>query len=210
MTEPLSRIENRTLALAGILQATYLVDRLARTGQADTAAFNATLHSLFEFNPESPEAVFGGAHHLQLGLRILRDILASGSSQEYRPCIRYALGALHLQKKLDTRKDMQATIHTRLQHAAKKLDHFTQDINDISSSVAAIYQDTISHFRYRVQVTGSVQQLQNTANADRIRALLLAAIRAAVLWRQIGGRRWQLFLHRRAISEATTKLLNSR
>lgn len=210
MTRPLTRIQNRALALAGILQATWLVDRIARTGQADAAAFNATIHSLFEFDPESAEAVFGGAHHLQLGLQLLRDILSGGGGEEYRPCIRYALGALHLQKKLAARRDMQATIHGRLQHAAKKLDHFTQDINEISSSIAAIYQDTISHFRYRVQVSGSIQQLQNPANADRIRALLLAAIRSAVLWRQIGGRRWQLFLHRKAIAAAANQLLESR
>ncbi|MET0377743.1 MAG: high frequency lysogenization protein HflD [Spongiibacteraceae bacterium] len=209
MTEPLSGIQNRTLALAGVVQAAYLVDRLARTGQCDTAAFNATIHSLFEFDPDTPEAVFGGAHHLQLGLRILREILSGAAGEEYRPSIRYALGALHLQKKLERRKDMQATIHTRLQHAAKKLDHFTSDINDISSSVASIYQDTISHFRYRVQVTGSLQQLQNTNNADRIRALLLAAIRSAVLWRQIGGRRWQLMVHRKAIAQAAQELLNA-
>lgn len=210
MNEPLSRTQNRALALAGILQATWLVDRLARTGQADTAAFNATMHSLFEFDPDSPEAVFGGAHHLQLGLRLLRDILGGGSNPEYRPCIRYALGALHLQKQLARRPDMQATVRARLQHTAKKLDHFTSDINDISSSIAAIYQDTISHFRYRVQVTGSLQQLQDARNADRIRALLLAAIRAAVLWRQIGGRRWQLLLHRRALADAAKQLLDAR
>jgi high frequency lysogenization protein len=200
-------MQNRALALAGVIQATYLVDRLARTGQVDTAAFNAILHSLFEFDPESTEAVYGGTQHLQLGLRVLAEILSGAHGEEYRPCIRYALGALHLQKKLERRQDMQTTIHNRLVHAAKKLDHFTQDINDVSSSIAAVYQDTISHFSYRVQVTGSLQQLQNSNNADRIRALLLAAIRSAMLWRQLGGRRWQLLIHRKALAEAARQLL---
>lgn len=210
MSLPLTPMQNRALALAGVIQATYLVDRLARTGQADAAACNATLHSLFEFNPESTEAVYGGVQHLQLGLRVLGEILGGAHGEEYRPCIRYALGALHLQKKLESRNDMQTTIHNRLQHAAKKLDHFTQDINAISTSIAAIYQDTISHFSYRVQVTGSLQQLQNTHNADRIRALLLAAIRSAMLWRQLGGRRWQFLVHRQALIKATQELRNSR
>lgn len=208
MSAPLTRIQNRALALAGVLQATWLVDRIARTGMVDSASFNATLHSLFEFDPESPEAVYGGTQHVQLGLRLLREMLTGSPTEEQRPCIRYALGALHLQKQLDKRPDMQATIHNRLQHAAKKLDHFSQDINDISSSIAAIYQDTISHFRYRVQVTGSLQQLQNSNNADRIRALLMAAIRSAVLWRQLGGSRWQLLLHRKALAHAAQQLLD--
>lgn len=208
MSSTLTRIQNRALALAGVLQATWLVDRIARTGAVDSASFNATIHSLFEFDPESPEAVYGGAQNLQLGLRLLRETLSGSPPAEQHPAIRYALGALHLQKQLAKRPDMQATIRSRLQHTAKKLDHFSQDINDISSSIAAVYQDTISHFRYRVQVNGSLQQLQNNNNADRIRALLLAAIRSAMLWRQLGGRRWQLLLHRKALAQAAQQLLN--
>lgn len=210
MTDSHTRVRHRALALAGVIQATYLVDRLARTGQVDSAAFNATIHSLFELDPATPEAVYGGTQHLQVGLRALRDILSGATAQEYRPCIRYTLGALHLQKKLGARPDMQTTIRNRLQHTAKNLDHFSQDINDISGSVAAIYQDTISHFRYRVQVTGNIQQLQAAHNADRIRALLLAAIRSAMLWRQLGGHRWQLLLQRKALLQATQELLGGR
>jgi high frequency lysogenization protein len=32
---------------------------------------------------------------------------------------------------------------------------------------------------------------------EKVRANLLAAVRSAVLWRQVGGRQWQLLLHRR-------------
>jgi high frequency lysogenization protein len=32
-----------------------------------------------------------------------------------------------------------------------------------------------------------------------VRALLLAGIRAAFLWRQLGGRRWKLVLQRRRL-----------
>lgn len=206
MTTALTRRQNQALALAGIVQATYLVDRVARTGQADPAAFNAILHSLFAFDPDSPESVYGGTYNLQLGLRVLGDLLDGRRRDEHQQCLRYALGVLHLQKRLAEQPAMQATIRSRLQHAEKKLEHFTQDINEIASSIAAIYQDTISHFKYRIQVTGSHQQLQNPANGDRIRALLLAAIRSAVLWRQLGGNRWQLLLGRAKLLAAVKSL----
>jgi len=35
--------------------------------------------------------------------------------------------------------------------------------------------------------------------ANKIRTLLLAGIRAAVLWRQMGGNRWQLLFSRKDI-----------
>jgi high frequency lysogenization protein len=202
----LTRRQNQVLALAGIVQATYLVDHVARTGQVDPAPFNAIIHSLFAFEPDSPESVYGGSYNLQLGLRVLHDLLSGQRRDEYRQCVRYALGVLHLQKHLARQSAMQGTIRSRLQHAEKKLEHFTQDINDISSSIAAIYQDTVSHFKYRIQVTGSHQQLQNPANADRIRALLLAAIRSAFLWRQLGGNRWQLLLGRAKLLQAVKSL----
>ena len=200
-------IEAQTLALAGIMQAAYLVDRLARTGQGDSAAINGMLHSLFVFDSDDPAQVYGGAHNLQLGLRVLRDTLAGHNHDEYRTCIRYAFGILHLLKKLETTPKTQATIRNRLLHTEKKLDHFTQNINEISSSIAAIYQDTISHFNYRIQVSGSFQQLQIPATADRIRALLLAGIRSAWLWRRLGGRRWQLLLLRNRLMNTANTLI---
>ena len=49
---PTDRFEAQTLAIAGILQATFLADHIARTGQAEPAAFNGIVHSLFAFDPD--------------------------------------------------------------------------------------------------------------------------------------------------------------
>jgi high frequency lysogenization protein len=56
-------------------------------------------------------------------------------------------------------------------------------------------------------VQGEPTYLADKARANQIRALLLAGIRAAVLWRQLGGRRWQLFISRRKILETAQQLL---
>jgi high frequency lysogenization protein len=203
----MTQTEQQVVALAGILQATYLVDQIARTGTADSASTNGILHSLFVFNTDEPQAVYGGLHNVQLGLRILRELLAGQRRDEYRGCIRYGLGILHLEKLLAADAKMQGTIRNRLQHTEKNLEHFSQDINRIASNIAAIYQDTISHMKYRIQITGSLQQLQNNHNADRIRALLLAAIRSAWLWRRVGGSRWQFLFGRGRLLKATESLI---
>jgi high frequency lysogenization protein len=202
-------IEAQTLALAGILQATYLVDQIARTGQTDSAAMNSILHSLFVFDSDDPAVVYAGTHNLQLGLRALRDVLSGYGRENYQGCVRYALGTLILQKLLAKAPDAQMTIRTRLQHAEKKLEFFNQDNNEIAPSLSSIYQDTISLFKYRIQVTGSLQQLQNSSNADKIRALLLAAIRSAWLWRRLGGRRWHFIFKRNAIKHCAEVLIRS-
>jgi len=57
-----------------------------------------------------------------------------------------------------------------------------------------VYAD---HGRMYASVRRSGERLPNDDNAAKIRALLLAGIRAAVLWQQLGGSRWKLFWSRR-------------
>ena len=69
-----------------------------------------------------------------------------------------------------------------------------------------LYQDTISKLPYRIQVQGKIELLRNDQIAMRIRALLLAGIRAAVLWHQLGGRRWHLIFYRKRIHETSATI----
>jgi high frequency lysogenization protein len=196
----------QVFALAGLLQCTYLVDQLAQTGQAKPEDLSPLLDSLFRFDADSPQDVYGGHRGLSLGLGILQDLLDATDTTRYRATVRYAMSIVYLQAKLSTQQELQEIIHTRLQHAAIKQSHFSNNINEIASSIAAIYQDTVSTFNYRIQVNGSAQQLQDPANADMIRALLLAAIRSAVLWRQSGGKRWHFLFSRRRLRHTLAKL----
>lgn len=52
-----------------------------------------------------------------------------------------------------------------------------------------------------------MRHLQDSRNADKVRALLLAGIRSAMLWRQLGGRRWQLLFSRRKLLDQLYPLL---
>ncbi|MFT7129714.1 MAG: high frequency lysogenization protein [Gammaproteobacteria bacterium] len=203
---PQAAASGQTLALAGILQSVHLVNQIATTGSANPESFNATINSLFQFDTDTPLDVFGGIAGVSLGLDILKDILSGSAKQDYRAHIRYSLAILHLQKKSGRDAEMMTLIHRRLEHASLKAEHFTDNQQEIAASCAAIYQDTISKFKYRVQVAGNAHHLQNNVNADNIRALLLAGIRSAVLWRQMGGRRWQLFFSRGRLLKTAKEL----
>ncbi len=200
-------IRSQTLALAGVLQTAYLVDQIARTGTAAPESINPSLNSLFAFDASTTEAVYGGIHGVKLGLQVLSDILSGAKRQEYRVIIRYTLGILYLQKKLSANDELLNIMRSRLEHASLKAEHFTDNPASTAKNIAAIYQDTLSTFKFRIQVSGSLQQLQNPQNADTIRALLLAGIRSAVLWRQTGGRRWKLLLHRRQLLNTSREIL---
>lgn len=204
-----NQLQGQTIALAALLQSTYLVDQLAQFGALNNEQASPLFNSVFQFDADSAVEIYGGLPHLNLGLHLINDVLAGSGNADMRATTRYALALLHLERQLHKRQDLMQIIHSRLQHAAKKNEYFTNNINEIASSLAGIYQDTASTLKYRIQVSGSMQQLQVASVAEQIRALLLTGIRAAVLWQQMGGSRWQLLIGRSRYVKCARELLAS-
>ena len=71
----LSTLERQALALAGVAQAARLVDQISRTGSYPLEFLEPTVHSLFEFEADSVEDVFGGVPGVKLGLHNLSMLL---------------------------------------------------------------------------------------------------------------------------------------
>ncbi|MCY1174659.1 High frequency lysogenization protein HflD [compost metagenome] len=126
-----------------------------------------------------------------------------------REPLRYALSLIGLERQLNKRDDMLDLLGSRLDQIEQQVQHFGLVHENVIASCAALYQDTLSTFRQRIQVHGDMRHLQINSNAARIRALLLAGIRSARLWRQLGGNRWQLVFSRRKLLNELRPLLNS-
>ena len=199
-------IEQRTLALAGVAQAARIVDLAAKTGSWPAPFVEASIHSLFCFEPEAVDAVFGTPQGIRLGLEQLSATLSLSPDESAAQTLRYTLAMLQLEKRFAKRDDLLSIVHTRLKHAAYSADNFSSNINTIISNIAAIYQDTLSTLPYRIKVTGSAQHLNSPHVADLVRALLLCGVRAAFLWRQLGGSRFKLMLSRGEIRDTAARL----
>jgi high frequency lysogenization protein len=194
-----SNLEQQAIALAGVAQAARLVDQISRTGSYPLEFLEPSIHSLFSFEAESVEEIFGGIAGVKLGLHNLCSLLASRDAEEQRDVVRYVFNILYLERKFAADGAMMSVVRSRLEHASFRAEHFAGHVQEICHSVAGIYQDTLSQQKFRIKVTGSAQHLQDSRNADIIRALLLAGVRSAFLWRQLGGRRWKLLLQRRKL-----------
>ena len=59
-------------------------------------------------------------------------------------------------------------------------------------------------------VQGNPVYLGQPVVVGEVRATLLAALRSAVLWRQLGGSWWDLLLQRRHLVETARELLGTR
>ena len=198
---------NRTLAFAGILQALQLVQQTAYGKPCDVDALQATLHSVLMLHADSVEAVYNGAAGLRSGLRLLQTQLLGGERKPDAELGRYLVVLLHLERKLNKRADLLERLRSGIEQVQRQREHFDLVHASVLAGLAKTYSDTVSTLSPRIMVNGDPARLQDPAVANQIRALLLAAIRSAVLWRQCGGTRLGLLLGRRKITDTATELL---
>lgn len=200
-------LHDQTLALAGVFQAASLVQQVANNGSCNESSLETCLRSLFATNPANTLDVYGGElTDLREGLLTLSTVLSEQSKQQDIQVLRYVLNLIHLEAKLNRHNDMLEVVGSRIEQARHTASHFGYVHSNLISNLASIYTDTISTFRLRIQVSGTPSLLQRDENAAKVRALLLAGIRSAVLWRQTGGRRWQLVLSRRKVIQHAKEL----
>lgn len=192
---------DQAIALAGVFQACQLVDNLARTGSIPIDQLNVEINSLLEQNPSSTEAVFsygehGAAHNLEIGIETIEQLFRDKYKNRRPDTLRYVVGVMHLQRKVGKDSAMLEQIGQGMERAKTQAEHFTLSHDNVIANIADVYQKTISTQRFRIQVSGQAGHLQQTSVANRVRCLLFAAIRAAILWQQLGGRRWHFFVFR--------------
>lgn len=206
----MSDLHDQIIALSGVFEAASLVDRLARTGQIPEAPLGCMLGSLLVREPKTTLDVYGGdTANLREGFRALVSALERDPNSLQREPLRYALSLIGLERQLNKRDDMLDIMGTRLDQIQQQVQHFGLVHENVIASCAGLYQDTLSTFRQRIQVHGDMRHLQINANAARIRALLLAGIRSARLWRQLGGNRWQMLFARKKMLNELRPLLRS-
>jgi high frequency lysogenization protein len=206
----MSPTQEQLIALGAVFEAAFLVDKIAKSGQINEAALGCMLGSLLVRDPKNTLEVFGGDDlNLRDGYRALISALERDPAALQRDSLRYALALLGLERKLAKRDDLLDVIGTRLDQIQLQVQHFGPIHENVIAASGSLYQDTLSTFSQRIQVQGDMRHLQQPSNASKIRAILLAGIRAARLWRQLGGSRWQLVFSRRKLLDELHVLLRA-
>ena len=200
-------ITDQTLALAGLAQAATLASQLAREGSTDATAMAGTIHSILMLDASDTESIFINKQHLRPGLQTMRDTFERDTATNAE-ILRYCASLLHLQRQLAKNNEMLDTIRRRILQIQKQVDiHGSETNSQIINSIAGLYSDTLSSFRFRIQISGNPQYLQQDNIASQIRTVLLGGVRAAILWQQLGGSRLDFVFKRKAIYNATLALL---
>lgn len=195
--------QDRVIALSALMQSVTLVQQIADSGQVNNDDFSTLLNSLLATDATNTMDVYGGIEKLRTGLLQFNQQLSKKKSSKDVLLLRYAIALLHLERKLAKRPAMLDLIAREIEQIPQQIEYFGSITSpQVIARFANIYERTVSELTPRVQVYGDASFLQQPDNVNKVRALLLAGIRAAVLWRQKGGNRWQFIF-------ASNKLLNT-
>ncbi len=200
-------MRDQTIALAGVYQAATMAHELANSGAIrDQNSWDVSLKSLYKLNANTTEDVYDdNLAGLALGFNSL--IKSFNKDSYYMNVIKYTITLLTLAGKLPSRPQMMDTIDKGL-NDSKVLQTTEDPLNAaVVAKMAQIYSKTISQLQPRVIVAGQPFHLKDQAITEKIRAILLAGVRSAVLWKQVGGNQLQLLFKRKVYIEEAKHLL---
>jgi high frequency lysogenization protein len=121
---------------------------------------------------------------------------------------------MHLTHKLLHKTELLEQLSQLIKDVKRQKEYFEsmQQESAINSTLLArfsdIYSETISTLQPRIIVKGNSDYLQQDDIVNRIRSLLLAGVRAAVLWEQLGGGRLQFLLKRKLFALTAQEMLS--
>jgi high frequency lysogenization protein len=203
----MASIESITLALAGVFQGANQVIKISETGYDDPVHMRPLVTSLLKLEADTVVDVYGDIAALKPGLEIIQGQLQYGADGKIPQLGRYVASILNLERQLIKQDSMLTVISARITHIKRLTD--TADLLDevIIKAIADLYTDTISNLPLRIQVVGKPQILKQEQIQDKIRCALFCALRSAVLWRQLGGKRRQLLFNRKQLIYSAEELL---
>lgn len=204
-------MREQTIAFSGMLQCGELVRQIATSGQCGQQAASSSVASVFEFSPESTEAVYGGREGIRMGLQMAVEVLGGKTSQDNLQSLNYTLAMIKLSNQLRRDRKRQQKLGEEISLVASAWERAGRNglEQSVLSQLGDVYQRCISSMEFRITVSGKPEYLKQTEKVATIRSLLLAGIRSAMLWRQVGGRQWRLVFQRRRILSQARSLLEA-
>lgn len=199
----------RMMAFAGVCLASVCVQQLARRGQVTPPdAAQVLVNSTLIQDAPDTASIYEPLSALLPGLKVLLRQLDSSGDKDVEQT-RYVVGMLQLERRLMKNPKALGLLGDAIAQIQRQRDTFGFENSDIIANLGSTYSDFISPLGPRIQIQGDSSFLTQPHIQKRIRAMLLAGIRSAVLWRQLGGKRRHVILNRKQMLSATRDLLNA-
>lgn len=190
---------DQTIALAAICQTAVMVCDASRGKALDQDALTQLLNAIMHTSPKSVYDVYQTGQKFRGGCNTMLTQISGNTDHKDMELTRYISGMMALSKKLMQSNAAQILLADSIEQMTHRLAHFDITSHAAMSHFAEAYSEIVSPLGKKIQVMGNANVLIQGVNQSKIRALLLAGVRAGVLWRQMGGRRRQLIFNRKQI-----------
>lgn len=206
-------IIDQCIALAGLSQSIRIVQHVAWKGQTNETDFKAVIASLLRIDAPSAAGVYGGSFEVSSGLRILSHQIDPQHRDKDPEFVNLVINVMALQIQLEKNTKLMNKLSDSIEQMIKIFDEETFYNDDeawsrLIDKCSDTYKSTLSQLSNRIQVKGEPKFLQQPEVQARVRAALLAAIRATFLWRQSGGSRWHFLFKKRVLLQGIKELIN--
>lgn len=209
MSNNTDRFYQSNIALAGLCQAAALVKQIARSQEFNKAALETSLNSIAITNPQDTEQVFGDVSQLKLGYQTILAQLGNQVENKDVEVTRYIANLMAIERKLSGNKKAMSALGERISNIQRQQAHLSVTDSQMLKNLDSVYTDVVSPIGRKIQVAGDPNILKRPDNQQRVRAALLAGVRAAVLWRQLGGKRRHILFSRQQIVNSAQQTLEN-
>src|SRR4051812_26828743 len=111
------KLNDTTLALAGIFQTAALVREIATKGSTDENAFHISINSIYKIDAKDVPEVYGGIPNLRLGFNDLIRFFGDKKTSTDAIVGRYVITLLHLEFNLTKKQKMLNPLPRRIKYA---------------------------------------------------------------------------------------------
>lgn len=203
----LNEWHERMLAFGGLCLASVCAQQLARRGEiTPNDHVQVLVNSLLNLDPASTVDVYGDLESLKPALRLLLGQLNGKGAKDVEQT-RYVVGMLALERKLNASSTALDKLGSSLKQIKRQREDFDFEDSLVVENLGKLYMDIISPLGPRIQISGKPEFLKQPMVQYQIRTMLLAGIRSAVLWRQLGGKRRHIIFSRSKLVRAIEDLL---
>ena len=199
--------QSRIIALAAAAQCLAAIRQIAIEGSLrDNKQVQRLFTNVLDLNPSSLEQRYPDQAELHWGLQTLLQQIGPSQHKDLE-ISRYIVALMALERRLAKDPTSITKLTERLQQIQRQRDTFNFTNETIVASMAGVYSDIISPLSKAIKITGKPDHLKQPHVQHQIRALLLAALRNVVLWRQHGGLRRHFIFSRQHMIGAANQLL---
>ena len=206
----MKNIRSESIALAALFQCCTQINRIAHTGYCDEQAVSTVFRALLVTNPNTIEDIYK-ISELKTGFRgLIEGFSAEGiTDNSANELVKLAMQVISLTDRIVRNTSLYNRLSNEIDTLKDQIEKACPDFLEGKTSVvlskenvekfAQLYQSLISPNFSKLLIFGEERFLSSTENQNRIRALLLAGIRAVVLWNQVGGKKLYLMFRRKEI-----------